>query len=114
MKTPATTPLSPTSPRRWDWQRSATCRSMGAALFFSPDGETDEARRYRESFAVRICRTCPVLAECRTHAQTVNEPFGIWGATTESDRRRTTSSGRRRRRTRRSGREHTPQLDAVS
>jgi WhiB family redox-sensing transcriptional regulator len=89
MKTTAlTTHLYAPSTDLWNWQLSATCRSMGTDLFFSPDGETREARRYREDFATRICQSCPVLEQCRTHAQTVREPFGIWGGTTESERRR--------------------------
>ncbi|WP_328286505.1 WhiB family transcriptional regulator [Rhodococcus sp. JS3073] len=88
MKTTAlTTYLYAPSADLWDWQLSANCRSMGTDLFFSPEGETREARRYRENFATRICQTCPVLEQCRTHAQTVREPFGIWGGTTESERR---------------------------
>ncbi|WP_009475662.1 WhiB family transcriptional regulator [Rhodococcus sp. JVH1] len=53
------------------WQMNATCRSMGT------DPAQGETRRYREDFATRICQTCPVLEQCRTHAQTVREPFGI-------------------------------------
>nr|WP_271211783.1 WhiB family transcriptional regulator [Rhodococcus wratislaviensis]GLK37982.1 hypothetical protein GCM10017611_48470 [Rhodococcus wratislaviensis] len=85
--TALTTHLYAPSTDLWDWQMNATCRSMGTDLFFSPDGETREARRYRENFATRICQTCPVLEQCRTHAQTVREPFGIWGGITESERR---------------------------
>jgi hypothetical protein len=85
--TALTTHLYAPSTELWDWQMNATCRSMGTDLFFSPEGETREARRYRVDFATRICQTCPVLEQCRTHAQTVREPFGIWGGTTESERR---------------------------
>ncbi|EHI39769.1 WhiB family transcriptional regulator [Rhodococcus opacus PD630] len=66
-------------------QREGLKHGNGSVL--SPEGETQEAWRYRESFATRICQTCPVLEQCRTHAQTVREPFGIWGGTTESERR---------------------------
>ncbi|MFC9552998.1 WhiB family transcriptional regulator [Rhodococcus sp. NPDC056960] len=82
-----TTRLLTPSTEQWDWQLHARCRNMGTDLFFSPDGETRQARRYREEFATRICQSCPVVTDCQTHAQAVREPFGIWGGTTESDRR---------------------------
>ncbi|MFD9661435.1 hypothetical protein ACFWAY_07340 [Rhodococcus sp. NPDC059968] len=57
MKTTAlTTHLYAPSTDLWDWQMNATCRSMGTDLFFSPEGETRQARRYREDFATRICQ----------------------------------------------------------
>ncbi|WP_442971706.1 WhiB family transcriptional regulator [Rhodococcus sp. LB1] len=34
-----------------------------------------------------------MLEQCRTHAQTVREPFGIWGGTTESEVGTVTTSG---------------------
>ncbi|UOT05746.1 WhiB family transcriptional regulator [Rhodococcus opacus] len=71
----------------WDWQLRATCRQVETDLFFPQEGETHHDRRGRERAAKRICRTCPVLAQCRTHALSVGEPFGIWGGTTEADRR---------------------------
>lgn len=79
-------PYAP-STEMWDWQLRARCRNMDTDLFFSPEGETRQARRYREEFATQICHSCPVVTECRTHAQTVREPYGIWGGATEADRR---------------------------
>lgn len=67
----------------WDWQLRATCRQVETDLFFPQEGETHHGRRGRERAAKRFCRTCPVLAQCRTHALVVGEPFGIWGGTTE-------------------------------
>jgi WhiB family redox-sensing transcriptional regulator len=71
----------------WDWQLRATCRQVETDLFFPQEGETHHGRRGRERAAKRICRSCPVLAQCRNHALSVGEPFGIWGGTTEADRR---------------------------
>ncbi|MDT2005382.1 WhiB family transcriptional regulator [Rhodococcus opacus] len=81
-----TTHLYAPSTELWDWQMRARCRNMGSDLFFSPERETRQARRYREKFATQICQECPVLVECRAHAQKVREPFGVWGGTTETDR----------------------------
>ncbi len=68
-------------------------------MFFSPDGERGYARARRERAAKRICQDCPVLTECRTHAVTAAEPYGIWGGLSEADR------NRRKRRTARDRRQ---------
>ncbi|WP_256974149.1 WhiB family transcriptional regulator [Rhodococcus sp. NCIMB 12038] len=39
----------------------------------------------------RFCHSCPVVTECHTYAQTVREPYGIWGGATEADRRFSTA-----------------------
>ncbi|MFE5701328.1 WhiB family transcriptional regulator [Rhodococcus koreensis] len=83
-------PYAP-STEMWDWQLHARCRDMDTDLFFSPDGETRQARRYREEFVTQICHSCPVVSECHTYAQTVREPYGIWGGATEADRRFSTA-----------------------
>jgi WhiB family redox-sensing transcriptional regulator len=36
--------------------------------------------------AKSLCGTCPVQPECRQHALSVGEPYGVWGGTTESER----------------------------
>ena len=40
----------------------------------------------REMRAKSICQACPVLEQCRTHALRVDEPYGIWGGMSESER----------------------------
>ncbi|MCH8570339.1 WhiB family transcriptional regulator [Nesterenkonia sp. AY15] len=37
--------------------------------------------------AAALCRGCSVLAECRDFALAVNEPNGVWGGTTPTDRK---------------------------
>ncbi|MFV8166697.1 WhiB family transcriptional regulator [Mycobacterium sp. 134] len=71
---------------RWHWQLHARCRGMDASVFFSPEGERGRARLNREQRAKALCRDCPVLAQCRTHALTIAEPFGVWGGLSEADR----------------------------
>ncbi|GLY65971.1 hypothetical protein Atai01_25900 [Amycolatopsis taiwanensis] len=31
--------------------------------------------------------SCPVIVECRHHALTAEEPFGVWGGLDETERR---------------------------
>ncbi|MDG3010857.1 WhiB family transcriptional regulator [Rhodococcus sp. D2-41] len=56
--------------------------------FFSPVGETRRARYRREARAKAVCGSCPVLRECRRHALTVHEPYGVRGGLTEGERQR--------------------------
>lgn len=77
--------LSDTS---WDWQDLAKCRDEPSDLFFGPEREPAAVRRARERDATRICRRCPVLKECRMHALSVPELYGVWGGTTEEERLR--------------------------
>ncbi|HEX7662556.1 MAG TPA: WhiB family transcriptional regulator, partial [Pseudonocardiaceae bacterium] len=44
------------------------------------------ARARREARAKAICQSCPVLELCRQHALAVQEPYGIWGGLSESER----------------------------
>ncbi|GAB3129211.1 WhiB family transcriptional regulator [Tsukamurella serpentis] len=70
----------------WDWQMRGVCRGVDSSVFFHPDGERGRARAQRERRAKELCRTCPVLAQCRSHAIAVGEPYGIWGGLSESER----------------------------
>jgi WhiB family transcriptional regulator, redox-sensing transcriptional regulator len=70
----------------WEWQLEGACRSADPEAFFHPEGERGPARRARDATAVAICQGCPVLAECRSHALAVREPYGVWGGLTEDDR----------------------------
>ncbi|MDF3312003.1 WhiB family transcriptional regulator [Rhodococcus sp. T2V] len=87
-----------------DWQSRAACRGTDTDLFFSPDGERGHARARRERAAKQLCHDCPVLTDCRTHALTAAEAYGIWGGMSETDRtrhirRRTRPAARRPHRT---------------
>jgi WhiB family redox-sensing transcriptional regulator len=70
----------------WDWQIGGACRDMDSTLFFHPDGARGPTRTIREARAQAICATCPVIADCRHHALSVQEPYGVWGGLTEADR----------------------------
>ena len=70
----------------WEWQLRARCRGVDSSVFFAPDGERGRARWVREERAKRLCLDCPVLAQCREHALTIAEPFGVWGGLSETER----------------------------
>ena len=70
----------------WNWQLQGLCRGVDSSMFFHPDGERGRARMQREQRAKEMCRRCPVIDECRTHALDVGEPYGVWGGLSESER----------------------------
>jgi len=71
----------------WAWQMRGSCRGRDSALFFHPEEERGSQRLLRAEQAKKVCRECPVLVECRSHALRVQEPYGIWGAMDEGERR---------------------------
>lgn len=83
----------------WEWQLQGSCRGADSSLFFHTDNERGSARERRETRAKAICQTCPVLAQCRRHAMTVQEPYGIWGGLGEIERRELFLQQRRAHRT---------------
>jgi WhiB family redox-sensing transcriptional regulator len=71
----------------WEWQIVGRCRDRSGAQFFHPDDDLGRiSRRLREAAAKRLCHTCPVRADCATHALTVGEEYGVWGGFTETER----------------------------
>lgn len=61
----------------WNWQLQGLCRGMDSSMFFHPDGERGRARTQREQRAKEMCRRCPVIEACRSHALEVGEPYGV-------------------------------------
>ena len=72
----------------YEWQLHAACRGMDSDTFFHPPGERNHARSDRIAKAKAICRQCPAISECRQHALSVREPYGIWGGLSEEERAR--------------------------
>jgi len=99
---PARTVLEMTDTRRlpkpvaneWDWQLKGSCQGLNSSVFFHPDGERGSARSRRADQAKAICQRCPVLEECRRHALSAREPYGVWGGLTEEERRELWTSQR--------------------
>jgi WhiB family transcriptional regulator, redox-sensing transcriptional regulator len=78
-----------------NWQLRGRCRDHPVEVFF-PDELRGRVAQLWEAEAMSICRSCPVIEQCRDHALRMPEPYGIWGATTAQDRRRQLASTRRR------------------
>jgi len=70
----------------WEWQLRAACRGMETSSFFHPWNDRGVSRHEREAQAKQVCAGCPVLAECRSHALSVQEAYGVWGGMTENER----------------------------
>jgi WhiB family transcriptional regulator, redox-sensing transcriptional regulator len=79
----------------WDWQVHGACRGMDSAFFFHPENERGPARANRETRAKEVCDRCPVIEPCRRHALAVQEPYGVWGGLSESERDEIVRSHRR-------------------
>ena len=79
-------PLPGPVAHRWVWQANGSCRGMDTNEFFHPHGERGNQRRERAQEAKEVCGRCPVLDECRAHALTVKEPYGVWGGLSEDER----------------------------
>ncbi len=63
------------------------CRGVDSSMFFHPDGERGgRARAQREMRAKEMCRRCPVIAQCRSHALAVGELRDLGGGLSESER----------------------------
>jgi WhiB family transcriptional regulator, redox-sensing transcriptional regulator len=74
----------------WEWQMQGRCRDRRGAHgtpYFHPDDDLGRiSRRTREAQARLVCQSCPVRAQCATHALTVGEEYGVWGGFSERDR----------------------------
>ncbi|PBC57969.1 WhiB family transcriptional regulator [Rhodococcus sp. ACPA1] len=67
----------------WEWRQHARCRYFDANLFFdTPENSSDEQA------AKAICHDCPVLSQCRDYAVGTEEPHGIWGGLSPTERKR--------------------------
>ncbi len=74
-------------PKRYSqqsWMGSAACQGR-TALFFAPKAERPQARERREAKARVLCRSCPVLQECRWYAR-LHREYGLWGGESEEER----------------------------
>ena len=67
------------------WRGEAACREADSDLFF-PVGTTGPTLRQIDA-AKRICRGCPVQAECLAWALENGVADGVWGGTTPDERR---------------------------
>ncbi|MGB3699567.1 MAG: WhiB family transcriptional regulator [Gordonia sp. (in: high G+C Gram-positive bacteria)] len=77
-----------------DWPSRARCRDSPVDAFYPPTGESRGLRRRREELAKQVCAECPVRRQCRDYALAADEPYGVWGGMTETERRRQIHRGR--------------------
>ena len=70
---------------RADWRDNAACRDIDPDLFF-PIG-TGEGDLIRVAEAKRVCRACPVQAQCLSWALDHYVTDGVWGGITADERR---------------------------
>jgi WhiB family redox-sensing transcriptional regulator len=68
-----------------DFRHRAICRDEDPELFF-PVGTSGPAL-LQTAAAKTVCRRCPVVSECLTHALAVGEDAGVWGGMAEDERR---------------------------
>jgi WhiB family redox-sensing transcriptional regulator len=66
------------------WMARGACRDHPDVDFF-PDAPA-RGIAPDEGPALAVCRTCPVVYECREHAEE-NAEYGVWGASTPRQRR---------------------------
>lgn len=71
----------------WSWADHGNC--VGTTdLFYNREDEPRAVRRRKEEEAKRLCTTCPVIVECRQHAMSNRELYGVWGGLSEGERHR--------------------------
>lgn len=68
-----------------NWRAQGKCVRPGVDpdIFFPVNDEDPNAI----DNAKAVCAGCPVLDDCRAHALSVGEPFGIWGGMSLAERR---------------------------
>jgi WhiB family redox-sensing transcriptional regulator len=72
---------------RESWQEWGSCRRLAPEVFYPEDGGR-RGLQAREEQAKQICRGCPVVSDCRNHALSARETYGVWGAMSARDRQR--------------------------
>ena len=60
------------------WRRDAACRGRDPEIWFPIKSNAESAEEGK-----RVCRGCPVRAECLRHALDFCEQYGIWGGLNE-------------------------------
>ncbi|MCW7945906.1 hypothetical protein AAW14_28915 [Streptomyces hygroscopicus] len=85
-----------------EWLWHAACVGEDPELFF-PVGSTGPAV-VETAAAKRVCRRCPVIAECLSWALESGQTAGVWGGTDEKERAELLRARDRRTTTRRSAR----------
>jgi len=59
------------------WTRQAACHGL-THIFFPRNAESLLQRDAREARAKAVCATCPVIDQCREHADAETQHGGVW------------------------------------
>lgn len=70
-----------------DWADEAACAGRDAELWFPAEVGRRRTRYGNDAAAKAICRTCPVVQACLSHALEHDEWDGVWGALSPDERR---------------------------
>jgi len=68
--------------RKHGWRDRALCAQIGGDIWFPEKGGDSGVA------AKRVCRACPVTAECLAYALEMGEEYGVWGGMSPQQRRR--------------------------
>ncbi|WP_433785029.1 WhiB family transcriptional regulator [Actinomycetospora sp. CA-101289] len=70
------------------WQTRAACHDTDPDLFFpATDDDTSLTTTRARITIAPLCRACPVATECLRWALDTGQDYGLWAATTPTDRR---------------------------
>ena len=75
-------------PDKWEWQLRAACRRYGFIAVLPSVQRADAGSSTSDRRRQSDLRCLPAVDDCRTHALSVQEPYGIWGGLSENDRAR--------------------------
>lgn len=80
MNSPYTVPAAPDDGGSWRVRAACHDPDIDPEIFFPDPGGS-------ASHAKKVCRRCPVTAECLRYALDRGREAGVWGATTPEERR---------------------------
>lgn len=69
-----------------EWMQQAICKQVDPDLFVG-DGHPNDMR-HRQTKAIKICKTCPVISQCRDYAMRLaaeSPIYGVWGGMTPAE-----------------------------
>jgi len=70
------------TPRGYDWRDDAACQDSDPEAWFPLSADPRHS-----ADALAVCRTCPVLDDCRDWAIATRQEYGVWGGLTEDQLR---------------------------
>lgn len=74
------------------WRMSAACRDLDPDWWHPPESvradRSKRSRQMRSAPGINICRTCAVRLSCLDYAINTDQPDGVWGGLTPTERDR--------------------------